>query len=105
MKVCITLSFLCALALAAAEVQFQHPEEWQLWKSQHGKSYQSELEELERHLVWLANREYIDGFNANSDVFGFTLAMNHFGDMVGQHIVIPFLCVLQLKVSSFLDGH
>ena len=69
-------------ALAAAEVQFQHPEEWKLWKAQHCKSYQSDLEELEKHLLWLSNKRYIDGFNANSEIFGFKLNMNQFGDMV-----------------------
>jgi len=85
MKVCIILSFLCAIALAAAEVQYQHPEEWQLWKSQHGKSYQSELEELERHLVWLSNKKYIESHNNNAEVFGYTLAMNGFGDLVSLY--------------------
>ena len=70
------------LAVVSCEVQYQHPEEWQLWKTEHGKSYESQREELERHLVWLSNREYINAHNANSDIFGFTLAMNHFGDMV-----------------------
>ena len=70
------------LAVVSGEVQYQHPEEWQLWKTEHGKSYQSQREELERHLVWLSNREYINSHNANSDVFGFTLSMNHFGDLV-----------------------
>ena len=70
------------LALALAEVKFQHPEEWHSWKAQHGKSYGSQREELERHLMWLSNREYINAHNANSEVFGFTLAMNHLGDMV-----------------------
>ena len=79
MQVAIILAL---IALAAAEVQFQHPEEWQLWKSQHGKSYQSQGEELERHLIWLANREYISGHNYNAHIFGFILAMNHLGDIV-----------------------
>ena len=70
------------IAVASCEVQYQHPEEWQLWKAQHGKSYESQREELERHLVWLSNREYINAHNANSHVFGFTLVMNHFGDLV-----------------------
>ena len=63
-------------------VQYQHPEEWQLWKTEHGKSYESQREELERHLVWLANREYINAHNKNAHVLGFTLAMNHLGDIV-----------------------
>ena len=78
----LSLILLGIIALAAAEVQFQNPEEWQLWKAQHGKSYQSQREELDRHLIWLANREYINGHNKNAHIFGFTLAMNHLGDIV-----------------------
>ena len=56
-------------------------EEWQLWKSQHGKSYAHRAEELERHLIWASNRKYIEEHNTNA-IFGYTLAMNHFGDLV-----------------------
>ena len=64
------------------EMQYQHPEEWQLWKTQHGKSYESEREELERHLMWLSNREYINAHNKNSHILGFTLKLNQFADWV-----------------------
>ena len=72
----------CVFTIGMTEVQYQHPEEWDLWKTEHGKSYESQREELERHLVWLSNREYINAHNANSDIFGFTLSMNDFGDIV-----------------------
>ena len=74
--------FLSVVALAAAAAKFEFLEEWEMWKEQHGKGYQSEREELERHLVWLSNKKYIDQHNVNADFFGFTLAMNHFGDLV-----------------------
>lgn len=76
--------FLCVLSLALGRnvAQFQFVEEWNLWKGQHQKSYNSEMHELGRHLVWLSNKKYIELHNANSHMFGFTLAMNHFGDMV-----------------------
>lgn len=79
------MSFLgiCYLAtVCGAELKFQFVEEWNLWKGEHDKSYSSQLEELERHLVWLSNKKYIEQHNANSHIFGFTLKMNHFGDMV-----------------------
>ena len=81
MKAALVLAAFLAVAVAA-HINLQYPEEWQLWKSQHGKSYNSQREELERHLVWLSNREYINAHNKNADIFGFTLAMNHFGDIV-----------------------
>ena len=81
-----------ALAISLAVVQrsrsqppkYQLREEWNLWKSKHGKSYESEHVELERHLVWLSNKEYIDQHNANSHIFGFTLAMNRHCDLVSK---------------------
>ena len=78
----LALFALLAVTAAVARVQLSFAEEWQMWKSQHGKSYGSEREELERHLVWRANREYINGHNQNAHIFGFTLAMNHLGDIV-----------------------
>ena len=81
-----TLVLLAVLAVkaAAAVVQFRYAEEWHMWKTQHGKSHGSVREELERHLVWLANREYINAHNQNSHIFGFTLAMNHLADIVSS---------------------
>ena len=67
---------------AATESQYELVEEWQQWKTEHGRSYGSDIEELDRHLVWLSNKKYIDSHNNNADVFGFTLTMNSFGDMV-----------------------
>ena len=90
----ISAIIICSvLAVASCEVQYQHPEEWQLWKSQHGKSYGSQREELERHLVWLSNREYINAHNANSDMFGFTLELNHLGDIVSCQLMQNLVCI------------
>ena len=72
-----------AVAVIGSCGQYKLKEEWNLWKTLHGKSYKSERIELERHLVWLSNKEYIDHHNANSELFGYTLAMNHHGDLVG----------------------
>ena len=81
MKLLVLLS---VVALAAAAAKFEFLEEWETWKEQHGKGYQSEREELERHLIWLSTKKYIDQHNANSDIFGFTLAINHFADLVSE---------------------
>ena len=85
MRAVLLFSVLLAAAMAAAQINLQYPEEWQMWKSKHGKSYRSQREELDRHLLWLATREYINAHNKNSHIFGLTLAMNHFGDLVRVH--------------------
>ena len=81
------LVLVSVIVLCAADVQYEFVEEWKLWKTHHGKSYGTELEELERHLVWLSNKKYIESHNNNAHVFGYTLAMNSFGDMVGKNVV------------------
>ena len=66
------------------ESRFTHVKEWSLWKLTHKRSYETEREEFDRHLVWLSNKKYIDLHNANAQIFGFTLAMNQFGDLVSH---------------------
>ena len=50
--------------------------------------YGTVQEELQRHAVWQANKKFIDEHNQNADKFGYTLAMNDFGDMVSGLAVI-----------------
>ena len=39
-------------------------------------------EEIQRHAIWQSNMKYIDAHNEHADLFGFTLKMNEFGDLV-----------------------
>ena len=59
-------------------------EPWRSWKSTHGKNYVSTDEEVSRYSIWLDNMKYIEQHNTNSDQHGFTLGMNHFGDLVSK---------------------
>ena len=65
-----------------APERYQQIQEWNAWKGQHLRSYESQLQELERHAIWVSNKKYIEHHNANADLFGYTLGMNSFGDMV-----------------------
>lgn len=61
------------------------------------QDYKSEVEEIHRHNIWQANRKYVDEHNANADSFGYTLAMNAFGDLVSYCLccrVLARLCLL-----------
>ena len=105
------MSLLASMSAAILQPRYEFEEEWQLWKSDHGKNYDSQRDELERHLVWLSNREYIQQHNANAKagVFGYTLALNRFGDMVkfiqiqvnGYHISV-FLNTARCRVIIVL---
>ena len=96
MKLLVVLSTLLLLA-TSAPFHYERVEEWNLWKTQHRKEYSSQLEELERHLVWLSNKKYIDAHNANEDFMGFRLAMNMFGDMVSN-----MYCVSKVFYANLL---
>ena len=86
------------LSLVTVALSQQHtiqlPSEWHSWKAEHGKSYNGFHEELQRHVMWKANQQYIDAHNAYEQIFGFALGMNQFGDLV-QCI---FLCIFSLLV-------
>lgn len=75
------IALLAALLVTRAS-GYEFPEEWHLWKAQHSRSYESTREELQRHVTWLSNKEYIEQHNKHADLFGYTLRMNQFGDMV-----------------------
>lgn len=78
----LLLSLLVGMGMA---FRYEFAEEWKLWKRHYGKLYQSSYDDLERHIVWCANKQFIEIHNANADFFGYTLAMNHHADLVSFH--------------------
>lgn len=87
-KLLILLSFsvqlLVSLMLADSGEIFVHklPPEWHAWKAEHRKSYQTFDEEIWRHSVWQINMKLINKHNMENATHGFTLKMNHLGDLV-----------------------
>ena len=53
---------------------------------EHNKVYATEIEELTRHIIWQSNKMYIDEHNAHEKVFGFTLGLNKFCDLVSYSL-------------------
>lgn len=47
-----------------------------------GKSYFTGEEAMQRLAIWTSNKKYVELHNANADVYGFTLAMNEYADLV-----------------------
>lgn len=81
----VLLCFFWMSHVSCYKAKFEFLEEWESWKGYYGnKSYKSQREEIEKHIVWLSNKEYIDQHNANTHIFGFTLTLNHLGDMVSK---------------------
>ena len=80
--VAVIISISSTMSKSVPSIMFEYPEQWQTWKTDHEKNYTSQLEELDRHLVWLSNKKYIDTHNTYDHVFGYTLKLNQFADMV-----------------------
>ena len=54
--------------------------DWQEWKAEHGRRYDTAMEESGRRDVWLQNKQYIHWRNSQDP--GFKLKLNQFADMV-----------------------
>lgn len=71
--------------------------EWSFWKTTHRKKYSTSVQDLERYVVWRANKAYISYHNSFASNFGFSLSMNKFGDLVSLHTNPPYriiaLCI------------
>jgi len=79
----LAVSVILALAVALSSAASVGHQEWELFKSTHGKAY-SVAEEVFRMKVFLDNRDKIAAHNArfeNGEV-SFNMAMNKFGDLL-----------------------
>ena len=83
------LLVLALVALAAAK--FEYTQEFQDWKVKYNKVYETKETELERQIIWESNKKFVENHNANSDKFGFTVAMNEFADLVSKINIILFI--------------
>ena len=74
------------MSLAAVHVvsAFQYTEEWEAWKKEYGRSYESADIELRRQIIWESNMMFVNEHNAHADEFGFTVEMNEFADLVSK---------------------
>ena len=76
------LPYLCLLIVVVVTSCSALPieEEWEQWKEQHGKSYLNGKEEFQKKVTWAKNADFIADFNQQEH--SYTLAMNHFTDVV-----------------------
>ena len=82
MKFIILLTVLWLSYCFISSAPIAHRKHWHLWKKEHGKRYPCLEEEIKRQTIWLANKKYIDNHNQEAYKHGFTLKMNHLGDLV-----------------------
>jgi C1A family cysteine protease len=104
MKTAQTVLLLCFIGILC-NAKLNLPHEWHAWKAIHEVSYETEHEELLRHVVWSSNQKYIDEHNKYADTFGYTLEMNKFGDMTNAEFTDLMMCVQDSKhLNSSLNS-
>ena len=89
---CTTTKMKCVvvllISLAAVVSAFQYTEEWEAWKKEYGRSYESADIELRRQIIWESNMIFVNEHNTHADEFGFTVEMNEFADLVSSMIIL-----------------
>lgn len=76
----------CAVVRCLQPVEESLGIEWTRFKSQHGKAYTDEGEEMTRRVIWESNLAYIRKHNAEAslNIHDFTLEMNKYGDLTNE---------------------
>ncbi|KAL5503219.1 hypothetical protein EMCRGX_G010136 [Ephydatia muelleri] len=88
MKTAILITVLVTLVIASELVV---EAEWKQWKLKHNKHYSTQDKEVLKHAVWSKNKKRIDDHNSHADEFGYTLAMNNFGDLTLEEYASHYL--------------
>ena len=87
------------VGLAVVVSGFQYTEEWEAWKKEHSRVYESDDIELRRHIIWESNMQFVTEHNAHTDEFGFTVEMNEFADLVSLFYNTNYIIVIVSVLS------
>ncbi|KAK7880628.1 hypothetical protein WMY93_032738 [Mugilogobius chulae] len=82
----LLLALLCAIVWA--EFDSRLDQHWNLWKKTYQKTYQNEVEEMDRRALWEERLLYINTHNleASLGLHTYTVAMNHLGDLSDEEV-------------------
>lgn len=71
---------LVLLLAVSTTLGFKYTQEWEQWKSDHAKKYESDAVEKHRYSIWEKNMMFVEQHNAEEA--GFEVEMNEFADLV-----------------------
>ena len=74
------LTLLLLIATCVYALPTEYDDQWEAWKTEYNKVYKDDIEEAHRKEIWMKHLVYVEKHNAQSDVYGYTLAMNLFAD-------------------------
>jgi len=90
MKFTVFLSICLTAVSAASFFETDAVQEWEAWKSTHGKTYNDAYEEINRMTIFLENKEKIVEHNSQAaqGKHSYFLEMNQFGDLTTSEFVV-----------------
>lgn len=97
----LLLSCLVVLAAAAPKVADL---EWENWKQENEKLYESDDVESLRYSVWKDNQVLIESHNKNAEEHGYTLGMNPYGDLTAEEFSAMFNGYKMAPLTNFTRG-
>lgn len=82
MRFLIALVMVAALA-QAAKIELEFQKEWEAYKTEHKKAYETSGEDMARYYIWKSNLDVVTRHNSEADkgIHTYWLAMNKFADM------------------------
>jgi cathepsin L len=85
----VALIGVAAAAVARTHINEEFTEDWEAYKTKHGKNYESDAEELSRRGIWEMNLKKIQHHNIRHSLgeVSYTLGMNKYGDMTNTEFV------------------
>ena len=87
------LTLLLLIATCVYALPTEYDDQWEAWKTEYNKVYKDDIEEAHRKEIWMKHLVYVQKHNAQSDVHGYTLAMNLFADLVSFITIITLFIV------------
>lgn len=91
------MKFFCALisifVLAqAAKIELEYQTQWEAYKTEHKKVYETPMEELARYAIWKSNYELVQRHNSQADkgMHTYWMAVNKFADLSSHEFVHMF---------------
>lgn len=91
MKFIFALLSLVVLA-RAARVELEYQTQWDAYKTEHKKGYETPMEELARYSIWKTHYELVNRHNSEADkgMHTYWMGINKYADMTNQEFVGMF---------------
>lgn len=98
-QLALVLAFVAATAVLLGQHQTSHVSEFEAWKTKHGITFESEIENVYREKVFLDNMAKVQQHNQN-EYRTYNQGMNQFSALTQEEFVENYLSLVVPEASS-----